>query len=667
MNTIEINIDEIKKVFILKGAIENIQNNRRAKYFFQDFLKASFLDSKAILVPYEEDNERDIILKSIQTALEKYNIEQSDSDEIKKVLENYYHEKENFALFSEKARGIWHNDLDITEFKAFKDSVSNYLPSRTLYPKQFLAAFHLAFSQNACNFSVPGAGKTSVVYAAYTYLKNLPEDNPRHVNKLMIIGPLSCFGPWEDEYKECFGKEVHSKRMSGGVIKGERDEHLLSIKPIDETPELTLMSYQSISFNLQSLEYFLRRKGNKVMVVLDEAHKIKNVDGGIWAESVLNIAKYCNSRIVLTGTPVPNGYEDIYNLYEFIWPGKAIINFNVFQLKDMSDNRFDHRISQLIDNISPFFIRIKKNDVLPPEKFPIENHEPDYVPMGNVQREIYDFIENQYVGYFEENESTLAASAELTKARFIRLMQAATNPGLLRQPLEKYYREHGFGNDDFIDDSEIINKILRYKELEPVPKKFEFIKKKVQDLIKNNEKVILWGTFTQNLKELKIYLAKYGIESELLFGEVPTDRDEIPEHVFTREKIIRKFHDPDSKFKVLIANPFAVSESISLHKACHHAIYFERTFNAANFIQSKERIHRVGLPEGIITHYHYIISESSIDEVIHQRLIEKEARMLELIESQEIPLINENMNYDVDLESDIKAIIRNYVRRTTKA
>lgn len=400
------------------------------------------------------------------------------------------------------------------------------------------------------------------------------------------------------------------------------------------------------------------------MVVLDEAHRIKNVDGGIWAESVLGLAKYCSSRVVLTGTPVPNGFEDIYNLYEFIWPDKNVINFNPFQLKDMSENRFDPRIDRLIDNISPFFIRIKKSDLGLP---PIENHEPDVIQMGPVQREIYDFIENQYMGYFEENESVLAATAELTKARFIRLMQAATNPDLLRQPLEYFFAEQGLRDDLYIDDSDIISKILRYKELEPVPQKFEIVKNKVQELIQNNEKVILWGTFIRNIKELQKYLEDNGIPTEILIGEVPVERDNLPEEIITREKIIRRFHQEDCPFKVIIANPFAVAESISLHKACHHAIYFERTFNAANFIQSKDRIHRVGLEKGVITHYHYIVSENSIDETIHRRLIEKETRMLELIESQEIPLFSENLNFDIDLENDIKSIIRDYVRRTIKA
>jgi hypothetical protein len=246
-------------------------------------------------------------------------------------------------------------------------------------------------------------------------------------------------------------------------------------------------------------------------------------------------------------------------------------------------------------------------------------------------------------------------------------MQASTNPSLLKKPLDEYFENEGLSNELYIDDREIINKILNYKELEFVPAKFVETYQLVKKIISKNEKVIIWGTFLQNINELQAYLAKMGIASERLVGEVPIEYDDIADDVLTREKIIKEFHKKSSDFQVIIANPFAVAESISLHKACHNAIYLERTFNAGNFIQSKDRIHRVGLPENVVTNYYYILSENSIDETIHSRLIEKEKRMLDLIESQDIPLFSENLNYDIDLKDDIKAIIRDYVRRSSKA
>ncbi len=198
-----------------------------AKYFFLDQLKARFL-AKTISITYPE-NEGELYLKKIQDSLEKYGIEQIDSPEIKKVLNHYYNEKENFKRFSEKAKKIWNNELDVPEFKVFKESIETNLPNRTLFDLQLLAAFHLAFSQNACNFSVPGAGKTSVVYAAYSYLKNLPEDHPKHVNKLLIIGPLSSFGDGKMNTKSALVEKSYLNDFQEvSPLMKERDIYLLS-------------------------------------------------------------------------------------------------------------------------------------------------------------------------------------------------------------------------------------------------------------------------------------------------------------------------------------------------------------------------------------------------------------------------------------------------------
>jgi len=660
MNQVEIHIDETRHEFLLRDKAGIVLENRRARYYFINELKAEARDDGSLAMQYVQDT-RERLLQSIQAALQKYDILYTDSIEIQGILRDYYTENENFKQFSTKAKKIWNNEVNLEEFRLFKEVLEKRLPSRRLYDKQLLAAYHLTFSQNACNFSVPGAGKTSVVYGAYAYLNSLPADYPKHVNKLVVIGPLSSFGPWEDEYLECFGIPVNAKRLSGGVPPIEREKHLLQVGPIDQIPELTLMSYQSVQYNLENLIHFLKRF--KVMLVLDEAHKIKNIEQGVWASSVLSMSKYCKARVVLTGTPAPNGYEDIYNLYEFIWPGKGIINFNASQLKAISENPYDSRADELIGNIAPFFIRIKKSDLGLP---PIKEHSPMCVQMSAIQREIYDHIENHYMGYMQEHQSGQDIVSKLMKARCIRLMQAATNPGLLARPLSDFFAAQGLASDLYVDDKGVIEKILRYKEIERAPRKFEVVCDLVKEILKKNHKVIIWGTFIQNIKELRQYLSEAGIKSEELIGEVPIETDELGADVKTREKIIKAFHALDSNFKVIIANPFAVAESISLHKACHHAIYFERTFNAGNFVQSKDRIHRVGLSADIVTHYYYILSEKSIDETIHTRLIEKERRMLELIESQEIPLIGQNLDYETTQEDDIKALIRDYVKRRAK-
>lgn len=79
-------------------------------------------------------------------------------------------------------------------------------------------------------------------------------------------------------------------------------------------------------------------------------------------------------------------------------------------------------------------------------------------------------------------------------------------------------------------------------------------------------------------------------------------------------------------------------------------------------MQSKDRIHRYGLKQDVVTNYYYLVSEDSVDTTIHERLNEKERRLLDIIESMPIPLFDNYMNADED--DDIKAVLRDYARRT---
>ena len=148
-------------------------------------------------------------------------------------------------------------------------------------------------------------------------------------------------------------------------------------------------------------------------------------------------------------------------------------------------------------------------------------------------------------------------------------------------------------------------------------------------------------------------MKKNNINAKLLIGEIPQEE---------REQTIAAFNNPlNNDFRVIIANPFSVAESISLHKGCHNAIYLERDYNCSSFVQSKDRIHRVGLEENQITRYFYLICKDSIDEVIDERLALKVKRMEEII-NDEIPLFLRIVNND---ETDIiNGLLSNYARRS---
>ncbi|WP_415396145.1 DEAD/DEAH box helicase [Sulfurimonas sp. CS5] len=649
--------------YIVSGDIESLLKDKKIILMAKSLFKA-YIQDETLILPIKNINKKNQLYDLIKF-FERFGFVTDTSNEVKEKELAFEREQNSFLKFSLKAKKIRNNEFDtepelLENFKNFKGVLENNM-SRQLYPLQLLSSFHMAFSQNSCNFAVPGAGKTSIVYGAYVYLKSLSKDNPKYVDKLLVIGPLSSFAPWENEYKECFNKKADSQRMSGDatISRIEKEQHLYSAKP----KEITLISHAGVPLLETEIIDFL--KSNKVMVVVDEAHRIKNANG-IWGNSVVEISKEAKSRIILTGTPVPNGYEDIFNLYRFLYPFKYkdILQIHYDQLKEMTKNSLsfdDARVKKFIENISPYFIRIKKKDLK--DRLPLKITENIVeVEMDEHQKEIYDFIEEKYVKTFQQNSSGTVKDV-LNKAKLIRLRQASTNPSLLIKPLQdslEYFDEEIDPNDKFtdindlnVDDSSIFRKILSYEQLS-IPKKFIKIKNLLEEKIFiNNGKAIIWTIFIQNAEQLQKYLNKQNIPSKLLIGKVPQEE---------RERTIEKFNNPENiEFKVIIANPFSVAESISLHKGCHNAIYLERDYNASNFLQSKDRIHRVGLDLDIVTNYYYLISKNSIDTIINKKLDIKVERMEKVID-EEIPLFS-RIN-DSDETDIINGLIEDYVKRT---
>ena len=636
---------------ILTGDYKLIASNRFAKMYLRRNLEFEETKDSLVIKGFKDIASA---MEHIKTLAKYIKGEIVYDESANTELQDYQHRESLFADFAKKAQDIRNNEPIVSDFLNFKNALVESLPNRTLYDLQLLSAYHMAFAQNACNFSVPGAGKTSVVYGAFAYLRSLPTTNPKHVDKLLIVGPLSSFGPWENEYEECFGIKPSSTRLISGMSKEQKSIYLHGLN----TSIITLTSYQSVVSIKEDLKFFISH--NKVMVVLDEAHKIKNTQGAITAESTKELAENAISRVVLTGTPAPNGYEDLYNLFKFIWPDRDVISYNVAQLNNMSQNIEDSRVPDLINKISPFFIRVKKSDLgIPPATF-----EDVIVPMSENQSNLYDILEQHTMsGLNADLESPYLK--RLRQAKMIRLMQLATNPSLLKHYLGCIYDENGNIIQESEEDKAYIQEISQFTSDE-IPPKFLKAADIAEGIINNGGKVIIWANFINNILDLKDYLSSRGIATRELYGATPVEgsNTDAENSAFTREAIVREFNTDNSSFSVILANPFAVAESISLHKKCHNAIYIERSFNAAHFIQSKDRIHRFGLPAGTVTRYYYLISENSIDETINRRLTLKENRLNEIMESMPIPLFDNTL--DDGGNEDIKAILRDYAQRAKK-
>ena len=553
------------------------------------------------------------------------------------TIVNYKNEQDDFRQFTDSARRIRDDEShNYNELLGFEDSLRSL--NRELFWHQKLSAYHLSFARNACNFSVPGAGKTTVVYAAFNYLRLRNE-----VSNIVIVGPSSSSIAWENEYYEVFGRKPKILKINGET-KGSEITKLF----MEQSPEVIHITYESVDKYGESLKLFFSL--NKSMLVADEAHRMKNTEG-FRAQSLLKLVKDYESspvsRVVLTGTPAPNSYRDLYNLFKFIWPKNDIIGFQPKQLDAMSKKPYipsnKRHIKQLVDNISPFFIRVKKNDLNLPI---IKINSPHLIKMDSKQQQIYNFIRDDLVKFMKMSKNAKFGS------RLIRLRQAASNPSLLNTPI--LLDNIVYDNNNEIYLAEIRDLINSYDQTS-VSQKFIDVIKLINQLNEQNKRAVIWCEFIKSAKMLGDLLENENIRFRYLTGSVETE---------DRKNIVAEFNSFDSKFEFIIATTLAVGESVSLHKMCHNAIYFEQSYNAGLYIQSMDRIHRLGLDKNTVTEYFYIQSADSIEEHVFQRLLQKEDTMKKIIDSNEIPLL---ANYkDLFDNSDDSLDLREFINTQLK-
>lgn len=509
------------------------------------------------------------------------------------------------------------------EFNAFKKIVDKEI-ARPLKPEQERASFFLAMMKKAANFSVPGAGKTAMLYGTFAYLSS-PAIN--QVDKLLVVSPLNAFAAWRTEFTAVFG----AKRKL--YYLNLRDPRLINdqgaIKRAWSRADVITINYESLKGNLRVINELL---DSRTMLVFDEVHRIKGINGQR-ARAALHLSQAPYYRYVLTGTPIPNGFRDVYNFLHLMYPDeyKSFFNWSVNDLE-----RIDADIVN--QKLAPFFWRTNKEDlhVPKPDDDIIQSVDPS---MG--QSRLAEAI------YANENG---------TLATFVRLLQASTNPELLKYNLN--YRDLNLLDADSAKWSQHQKRLSKenissgepYRQYDlasiPTPK-FELGIKLIRKLTGQGKKVLVWAMFIGTMEKITAALNQLGIRTTLIYGATPKEE---------REGLINQFRN--GNVQVLVTNPNTLGESISLHQTVHDAVYFEYNFNLTFMLQSRDRINRLGLPDGQYTRYYYLMTKGDvahagfIDERVYRRLKEKEQIMLEAIDGQ--LLVPE---YPDDYLDEVKAII----------
>lgn len=519
----------------------------------------------------------------------------------------------SYVVARQKGRKFKDGGIEIPEAFDFYCFLTEKIPRR-LKKHQVKAALHLLSVTNGANFSVPGSGKTTVVLTVFESLRQ-----QGHVDALFVVGPPACFGPWRSEYQDVLGIMPSYEILAGGDIELRRTKYLVNQESVSD---LYLTTFQTLQRDWEQVRGLFQRQGVKFYFVVDEAHYVKQ-PGGAWATAVLNVAKFAVRRAVLTGTPFPLGFSDAFNLFDILWPeSNPIPDLDRHRIEYLAQKKqYQEAQSCLSNAIGPLFYRVRKSDLdLAPQVF----HPPMKIRMRKYEKRIYDFILDRITGmssadYMREVDLLI----RLRKGRIMRLRQCVSYPVLLGTAVTDY-------NEDLLGGSISLSDIIKhYDELE-TPAKVTHLLYLVQDHLQRGRKVVIWSNFVRTLEMLQDKLASI-TRVRLIYGATPTESSGIKE-VLTRDEIIREFVNTESGIEVLLANPAACAESISLHKACHSAVYYDLSYNCAQYLQSLDRIHRVGGSEERSAEYYCLQYEDTIDADILENVQQKAQRMNDIID-----------------------------------
>jgi SNF2 family DNA or RNA helicase len=508
------------------------------------------------------------------------------------------------------------NELILKRFEKFSEIVQTEL-DRQLREKQMWSAFYMHQMKNAANFSVPGAGKTSMIYGVFAYLNS---EEVNEVDKIVMIGPKNSFLSWKLEFVENFkGRkdlkvlDIHESKMNGFRIRMDSGEK-----------NLILINYES----LQKYESILSDIiDERTMLVFDEVHKIKGVQSKR-AQSAKRVSVNAGYKYVLTGTPIPNTYQDVYNFLNILYADEYKLFFN-FKVNDLL-NPGPTLVADINEKLYPFFWRTTKTELDVPPANPDDIIK---VPASKEEQEIIDLLYRKY--------------GDSPFNLYIRLIQASANPELLLKSIdviEMYGDENApkWESDLFREEIVFSEEEINLVRNVPTTSKYKEAIKLAMDLFEDGKQSIVWCMFVNTIDKVHTDLRARGIKSAVIYGNTPQEE---------RDEIIGKFKRRE--VDILVTNPHTLAESVSLHKTCHDAIYLEYSFNLTHMLQSRDRIHRLGLPGDQYTQYYYFMLEgveerrNTIDEKIYDRLKEKEQRMIDAIENGRLEPDPENDYQDI--------------------
>ena len=370
----------------------------------------------------------------------------------------------------------------------------------------------------------------------------------------LIIAPASVVPNWVYEIQK--------------FVPGLSDRIVLDPSLIEDG-SLCLLSYERARLQSKMLG-----KMAFSHLIIDEGQKIKNAET-ISYQALVELS--ADFRMVLTGTPIENCIQELWNHVGFIDP-TTLGSFDELVARYATLESVEKRNKLSLMLLSPFVLSRKKKDVL--QNMPTLTEKVVCCKMGNGQRRLYEKIRKSFLNSLKKGRTVSVPSLALEA--LLRLRECCCHPSVL--PIEL--------NSRHVAESA----------------KFVWVARFVEERKARGEKALLFSQFVTILNLLQRQIEGQGVVCYSLTGAT--------RH---RQHLIDAFN-ADKGAAVFLCSIKAGGFGINL-TAASYVVLMDPWWNPAVEQQAYARAHRIGQKKNVVVYK--LICEDSVEEKVLQLQTQK--------------------------------------------
>ena len=446
----------------------------------------------------------------------------------------------------------------------FNDAEKKILKSINLplFPFQKIGTGYMCTINSCVLGDEPGLGKSIQVLAVSKIKK---------AKKILIICPSSLKLNWKDEIEKWYPNDKIQ------VING------IKTKRIEQWG--VKVRYYIVNYELLRRDINIIKKMKWNMIISDEATRISNPRA---QQSKIIKTIDAEHKYALTGTPLNNSIQDLWNIMDFCVPG-LLGNYwqflNNYCLKDRFGGIVGYKnLNQLSDIISKYMIRRKKSEVF--DELPDRLYEHLYIEFTPEENNIYEAVKEEIANELKQYEINRVLNDKYLSNALVKMIR-------LKQ---------------VTDSLELVSEHTQSSKL-------NVLQELLEDILHGDSKALIYTQFSTMADILMRELSKYN--PLLISGKVDND---------TRHINTQKFQN-DNKYRIMILTE-AGTYGLNLQKA-NYLIHYDCPWSISKLEQREGRAHRIGSKRSKLTIFKLIV-KNSVDEYI-LRVLHKKQELSERI------------------------------------